>query len=169
VTGKVIGAYSFIPWLLVYDKLPSESNRWRFSMQRWSKGASVTLGGAVHELGRAMALDFEMSPAQLLAVKREIVAGALAKYRQRRGAALTWDDPALGDPAFFRRDIQPLLERLDKAGESVTDKLSDAGVESLFAEVVPDWMEFGTLVAELRANYLKERLFARADGSGAGR
>ncbi len=123
----------------------------------------------MHELGRAMALDFEMSPAQLLAVKREIVAGALAKYRHGREDALIWDDPALGDPAFFRREIQPLLERLDKAGESVTDKLSDAGVESLFAEVVPDWMEFGTVVAGLRANYLKERLFLRTDESGAGR
>ena len=128
----------------------------------------MTLGGSVHELGRAPALDFEMSDAQLLAVKREIVAGALAKYRHGKEDALTWEDPALGDPAFFRSKVQPLLERLDKAGESVTDELTDADVEALFTEVVPDWMEFGHVLAELRADYLEERLFSMGGRTGTG-
>lgn len=162
VTDGGVGAYTFIPWLLVYDKLPSESNRWIFSMQRNSKGGFVTLGGAVHELGRALELNFEMTREQLLAVKREIAARAYAKYQKDRnrpdGVAL-WGDPVLGDPAFDKAAVQPLLSALDKAGETINEKMTEAEVEMLFEKFVPDWMELAYRTAELRRAYLEQKFF----------
>jgi len=161
ITDTAIGAYTFIPWLLVYDKLPADSNKWIFSMQRWTKGGSVTLGGAVHELGRAVNLDFQMSKAQLLAVKREIISRAYAKYRQereKREGVSIWNDPVLGDIEFYQKSVQPLLERLDQAGETVNKKMTDPEIELLFSQFVPQWMELSYEVAELRINYLKNKL-----------
>src|SRR5690606_18919589 len=135
VRDGAIGACTFIPWLMVYDTLPSASNPWVFSMQRFSPNVSVTLGGAVHELGRALKLNFEMSPEQALAIKREIVIRAYAKYkadRSRADGVSIWSDPELGDPQFYTSDIEPLLERLDKAGEALDGDLSDTAVDALF-------------------------------------
>lgn len=161
VTETGLGAYTFIPWLLVYDKLPSETNPWIFSMQRNSKGGFVTLGGAVHELGRAVQLKFEMNEEQLLAVKREIIARAFAKYqkdRTRLDGVVLWSDPELGDPAFDKAAIQPLLADLDKAGERIKEPMTAAEVDRVFAQVVPEWMELTYKTAELRQAYLEQKL-----------
>ncbi len=156
-TPTGVGAYTFIPWLLVYDKLPSAANPWYLSVIRGSKGGSVTLGGKGHELGRALEMTFEMTPAQLLAIKREIIAEAFAQYqaeRKRLDGVSLWKDSDLGDSAFYTSDVQPVFEALDKAGEKVAGVLTDAEVESLFTQCVPDWMEIKFKVAELRRDYL---------------
>jgi hypothetical protein len=157
-----IGAYTFIPWLLVYDKLPSDSNRWRLGLQRYSKGGALTLGGTVHEIGRSLELAFDMPKERLLAVKRDIVTRAFAKYqadRKRADGVSLWSDPVLGDPAFYTNAVLPVLEALDKAGETVGGAMTDSDVESLFETRVPDWMELSFKVAELRRDYLKAKLF----------
>jgi hypothetical protein len=149
--------------LLVYDALPSASNPWIFSMQRFSPNVSATLGGAVHELGRALKLNFEMNRKQALTVKRAIVIRAYAKYRTERlrpdGVSI-WKDPELGDPQFYKSDVMPLLERLDKAGAILKNDLSDTEVEDLFKEIVPAWMELSYEVADLRKAYLRKRFFS---------
>ncbi|OGV52939.1 MAG: hypothetical protein A2X49_10630 [Lentisphaerae bacterium GWF2_52_8] len=163
VTQTGLGAYTFIPWLMVYDKLPSENNKWIFSMQRWSKGVSCTLGGAVHELGKALQLNFEMSKEQLLAIKRELVVRAYAKYQgdvARADGVSIWKDPVLGDPEFYKSEIAPLLETLNKAGEKVNDKISDADTELLFEQFVPEWLELRYKAAELRSKYLKAQVLS---------
>ena len=86
------------------------------------------------------------------------------KIREGQGDFIQrWNDPLLGDPAFYAAVVAPLVERLDKAGAELTAPCADAEVERFFTEFAPLWAEIGYELAERRTQYLNDRLFAEED------
>ena len=53
-----------------------------------------------------------------------------------------------------------MVAALNTYGKMVKPGVSDADVETLFAEAVPKWMEIEYVVADLRTRYMSDKLFA---------
>jgi len=161
LSDRGFGAALFIPWVMLYDRLPREGDTWPFNIIRWGRAGGVTWSGKVHEIHRFGKVRWAgLGPERLLAIKRRIVLKALARYRKARDEAVAhWKDEVLGDPGFFEKCLLPVVERLDRFASAAGDDMSDAEVETLFIEAVPDWMEFDYKVAESRRLYLNRKFF----------
>ncbi len=164
VIDNGFGVHVFIPWELVYDKLPVNGETWPFNVIRWSRAGGVTWRGKVHDIHNFGVVRWNgLTPDRMLAIKRKIVMKGLAKYRKAKGAALAhWSDEVIGDPEFYNQALLPTVERLDEMDKKVNDTMTSGEVATLFEEAVPDWMEFDHLVGELRREYLVKRLLADA-------
>lgn len=153
-------AHTFIPWLSVYDRLPVDGNVWCFGVQAWK--ANRTISGLVHELERALKLRFEFTPKQLTDLKRNLAIAAFNRYNavRRNGGAFiqTWNDPLLGDPEFYKAELAPLLEELDKAGEQLLAPAPDSQIDEIYAKYVPLWAEIQYEVADRRSKWLRDSL-----------
>ena len=164
LTPEGVVAHLHLPWISFYDNLPIDGKLWNLGVIRSCKGGMQTVGGIVHELSRGLQIKFELTPAQLLALKRKVSVIAYNRYRKiREGQGdfiQRWNDPLLGDPAFYAAVVAPLVERLDKAGAELTAPCADAEVERFFTEFAPLWAEIGYELAERRTQYLNDRLFA---------
>ena len=154
-------AHTFIPWLAMYDKLPVAGNVWKFGMQRWGK-APCTLSGLVHELERALRLEFGFKPGELTDIKRTVAMLAFNEYRKTRqdkGAFIqTWNDKLLGDPEFYESEVKDLVAELDAAGEKLMSPALDPEIAGIYDRYVPLWAEIEYVIADRRSAYLKERL-----------
>ena len=162
-TGLVNGGFGaslFIPWELVYDRLPAEGDAWPFNVIRWTRAGGVTWHGRVHAIHDFGRVQWEgLTPERLLGIKRKLVMKGFGNYQKsRRDLVAFWKDEVLGDPAFYQQAVQPVVEKLDASGKKVDPKMTTEDVTSLFAEAVPDWMEFSYKVAELRRVYLAAKL-----------
>lgn len=157
-----IGSYVFIPWEALYDKLPLDGKPWRFSIIRWSPAGGFTWGGRVHETGAWGRIDWEApGTEQLLKIKQRIVRRAWAKYNRSKQELTTfWTDEEIGDPDFYNSRLKAVIARLDAPAKLLaeTGKPAAGQLEELFAQYVPDWMEFERLAAELRREYLNGKL-----------
>ena len=166
VSGGNWGTYIFFPWEALYDQLPFDTgDDWLFECIRWSPVGGLSWGGGrVHETGKWGTIKWQPPTAeQLLKIKSNLVRKAWTKYRKSRDAAVWhWRDSKLGDREFYDQCLAPEIERLNKLGEAMKDpaKLSGPQIKQIFAEAVPDWMEFGRLIEEHRTEYLTRKLFA---------
>lgn len=168
VTPDGIGAYTFFPWMLCYDSLPVAGNSWKLGIHRSDKagdtGIRVGFGGHVHELGRGLTLQFDFPPDRLGAIKRTIALRAFAGYRairnDRGGFLAEFNDPELGDPAFYAAELDSFLKELDTAGERLlAEPAPGAGdIDTIFETYVPLWAEIKYIVADKRTAYLKRAL-----------
>lgn len=160
-----IGTYIFVPWEALYDKLPLDGAKWPFGFIRWTPAGGITWGGRVHEIGQWGLVEWEKpSPEQALTIRKNIVRKAFGKYKKSREVATThWTDKMLGDPQFYSECVEPVIQRLNKCGDSLKDieKMNSQEVDALFKDAVPDWMEFDYLVSELRSRYLQNRILAK--------
>ena len=165
VTPEGVVAHLGIPWTSVYDHLPADGNPWLLGLQRSCPGGMQTISGLVHELSRGMRIEFPFTPEQLTGLKRSIAVAAFNRYqalRNNKGKFLqTWNDPVLGDPAFYAAEVAPLLETLDAAGVQLMAPAPDADVERIFRETVPLWAEIEYEVADRRTRYLNAQFFAK--------
>lgn len=165
VSGEDIGTYIFIPWGALYDKLPLNGETWRFGCIRWSPAGGLTWGGKVHETGEWGHIQFDRpTPEQAHVIKKNVARKAWGKYKKTKGALTArWTDEMTGDPEFYNEMVKPAIERLDAYGARLKDhrSLTRHDVAELFTEAVPDWMEFGYLVSELRREYLEGVLVAK--------
>ena len=154
-------AHTWIPWTAVYDKLPTDGNVWKFGMQRWGK-ARATLSGNVHELERALRLKFALTQQELTSVKRTVAIMSFNRYnkvRQSKGEFIqTWNDKVLGDPAFYKSEVEGLIADLDAAGERLMAPAPDAQIAAIYDRYVPLWAEIRYVIADRRAAYLKRQL-----------
>jgi len=154
------GTRVFIPWWALYDKLPAGDEAWPFSIIRWMPGGGVTWGGKVHEIGNWGVVEWEApADAQRLAILKKIVARAWGSYAQvREELSPLWSDTVVGDPEFHRKVLAPAIARLDARGAGL-DGPADVTIDALFRDAVPEWMEFGYVVDELRRTYLEDSMF----------
>ena len=162
-TGLVNGGFGaslFIPWELVYDRLPAEGEAWPFNVIRWTRSGGVTWHGRVHAIHDFGRVQWEgLTPERLLGIKRKLVLKGFSNYQKsRRELVAFWKEEVLGDPVFFQQVLLPVVEKLDAFGQQVDVQMSPAAVASLFADAVPDWMEFNYKVADLRREYLAGKL-----------
>ncbi len=160
-----LGVSLFIPWEVVYDKLPKEGELWPFGLINFARQGGFTWGsGQTHEMSRFGKVRFVGIEKALPAIRRAIVMKAFANYKESvRGARRFWNDEVKGDRAFFNNVLVPEIAKLDELGKRVTPDMSKEDVELLFAQAVPNWMEFNYLVAELRTQFLNDRLFSQAN------
>ncbi len=166
-TPDGFGISMFLSWDLFYDKLPVDGTKWRFESIRWTRSGGFSFAGSqsVHNPSSWGDIIFSgLTPQNLNAIKRAIIFDAVAKYRDAKGITKPvgqWNDPELGDPAFYQADVAPLLARLDKYADMVNKDMTAADADKIFNEAVPGWMEINYRVAALRAQYLKENLIAK--------
>jgi len=160
-----VGTYIFIPWEALYDKLPLDGEKWLFGIIRWTPAGGITWGGKVHETGKWGLVEWEKpTPEQALAVRKNIVRKAWARYKKSRETQTThWKDPILGDGRFFDEMINSVIQRLDRYGDGLKDpgNLTSEEAVELCKNAVPDWMEFDYLVSDLRRKYLENTLIAK--------
>ncbi len=166
LTKKGFAAHIEIPWLYVYDRLPGSenSNTWKLGLCVWGKGTR-SLGGLVHELGRALKLDFQMTPEQRTALERTICIQAFARYNQIRqdagGIIQNWNDYLLGDPEFYEKCLKDYIAELDEAGKKLMAPAADADIHAFYTKYAPQWAEINYMLDEKRAEYLKNKLFSK--------
>ncbi len=172
-TQDGFATYLFYDWALFYDHLPANGEAWQFDNIRWTRSGGYSWAGSQSVHNRSSWGDIVFSgltPNNLRAIKRRLVYKAHARYKlernaNERGAIDFWQDEELGDPEFYNAALAPLVAKLDTYGKKVARDMSDADVDLLFVEAVPEWMEFSYVAAELRKAYLDERMFA--DDGGA--
>jgi hypothetical protein len=157
------GAVVFLSWDLFADKLPINGTRWQLEAIRWSRNGGFSFGGSqsVHNRSNFGEIEFEGLDAKALtAIKRRIVTDAVADYRkaiQINAPVGRWDDPDLGDTAFYQKIVKPEIDRLQPYADMVTASMSDADVEKMFTEAVPEMRNLEFRIAAARADYLKEK------------
>jgi hypothetical protein len=164
VLDKGFGASFFFPWEMLYDKLPKDGDSWRFGLLNWTRAGGVSWGGKVHEIHKWGQVQWSgLTPERVLAIKRKLVMKGFGNYKKTRDLlVIHWKDEMLGDPAFYKESLLPVITKLDEYGKSVGGDMTPAQIESLFTEAVPDWMEFSYTVSELRQDYLHKTLFNTA-------
>lgn len=161
-TPEGYASHAFIPWIAVYDKLPSKDNQWILGLQV-KNGDFRTLSGLVHEMGRGLKLDFEFTPAQRAALEKTICIQAFNRYNTIRknagGIIQNWNDYLLGDPEFYEAVLKDYIAELDEAGKKLQEAKTDAEIHALFVKYAPQWAEINYILEEKRAAYLKDALF----------
>jgi tetratricopeptide (TPR) repeat protein len=162
-TNYGFGVSLSLSWESFYDKLPANGTKWQFEAIRWTRAGGFSFAGSQSVHNRSSWGDIVFSgltDKNLIAIKRGIIFKALAKYKTAikvTGDAGKWADPELGDPAFYQQDIEPLLHRWEQYASKVNGEMTDADVEVLFQQAVPDWMEINYRIAALRRQYLMDK------------
>lgn len=152
----------FIPWSFFYNVLPWDTGKnWRFNVIRWTPAGGITWGGRVHELGRMGEVVWGKIPPEIREQARAfLVNQAAAKFEaDSKRLSESWNDPELGDPAFFRASLEPAFKKLaDSLQAYRSGKLDD---KAFRGEVLPDLLNCDLLAQELRAAYLKKTFLSR--------
>ena len=155
----------FLSWQLFSDKLPEDGDIWDFDTIHWAPAGafSWSSGGTAHARSTWGELHFNLSKSDILKIKRTAVYGALANYKRERrttrgydGIIGHWSDAALGDTNFYNEAVAPLVEKLDSFTKLASSSMTDADVERLYAEAVPQWNNIVYIINDLRVKYLKE-------------
>lgn len=164
VVEKGWGTAIFIPWEMLYDKLPfmdGNDDTWRFSIMRWGP-VSLSWGGRVHETSRWGLVNWQAPTAELkTAILRRLIKRGWWKYTVHKAAATEfWSCPYRGDPDFYENAVKPVLAVSDAYEEKIEsiDTWNPNMVEDVFKNMVPLWMEFDYEVETLREKYLQEML-----------
>ena len=157
-----VATFIFIPWEVLYDRVPLAGDYWRFSVMRWG-GPSVTWGGKVHDTGNFGLVHFQPPNAkQRLDIEKRMLRAGWSKFRATAKETVTyWSDQQVGDLDFFNGTLKPVIDRYTMAGESLgePDGWDDDAIEKGQA-FLADWMEFKYKVAELRTEYLMDKRFS---------
>lgn len=164
-----VGTFVFIPWHLLYERVPLDGDEWRFTVIRWmpfGKAGGVTWGGRVHETGKFGLVEFEKpTKAQREAIERRLLQYAWYKFQATSGQIRTyvgWNDEFVGDPEFHEKVLVPEIARLKTLGEKWGDPEKWTAQQIAEGMVhLKDFMEFDYKVSALRAKYLEDKLFSR--------
>lgn len=165
------GTAIFIPWEVLYDKLPfveGNDTTWRFTICRWGP-VRMTWGGRVHETGRWGWIDWQPpSDAQRLAIQRRLIQRAWWRFQTAKNTVSGeletlwdyWQCERRGDPAFYREMLAPFKAQFDDYTEKIKtlEDWDAQTVEAVFAQHVPVWMGVTFEIDALRAAYLTRRL-----------
>lgn len=149
----------FFPWEAFYQKLPAKpGTAWKLEFLCWGTGTSWGGAQGIHESSSWGDLVFNLTPAQLTAIRRRLV---LATYRNWNAAPQgtcapfdRWADDVIGDPDFYRTCLKPLENELRGYAARVKPDMTDADVNEIFVKGVQRWMGLKYEIDLLRRNYL---------------
>lgn len=120
-------------------------------------------GGKSHELGRGPKLLFEMNDAQAARIREGECRQAVGAYRKVRtdwAEAGFWNDPHLGDPAFYKEVVVPYLRKLDAPAERVVRLEATAeDYAAYFQKYALEWSDLRIMINRKRQEYLEKRFF----------
>ena len=159
LTDSGYALHAFIPWEMFLDKLPLEDRQW--SLGFIGNGGSVN--GYVHELERALKLDFDIPKNIMIRIMKNTGLRAFYRYQKVREPAYefirTWEsDKELGDADFYARELASFIQELDDAGARL-EKSTDANeIKQLYTKYAPLWHNIRYEVSERRTNYLRKKI-----------
>ncbi len=156
-------AHLFFPWELFAYELPKDGDMWRFALiGGWAGQFGALGGGAVHELGRAMQLKFDVSKKEAKAIKIGLLRACVREYTKVRSLfenAEFWVDPHLGDPAFYEAVVKPYLAELDEVKKAICSPDFDTDkVDEYLTKYLEDLVDFRLRLDAKRSAYLKAKL-----------
>jgi len=160
-----VATFVFIPWEILYDRVPLDGEYWRFSVMRWG-GPSVTWGGKVHDTGNFGLVHFQPpNGKQRLEIEKRILRAGWSKFRATaKEATGNWSDEEVGDLDFYNGRLKPVIDRYTMAGESLGEPDGwDGDTIETGQAFLADWMEFKYKVAELRTEYLMDKRFSGSE------
>ena len=137
-TGYAI--HTFIPWEMYLDKLPSKNRQWTLGYI----GNGGSMNGFVHELERALKLDFNIPKNVLIQIMKNTGLRAFYRYKKLRDPAYefirTWEsDKDLGDAEFYTAELADFIRELDDAGAKL-EMTNDADeIEKIYTKYAPLW------------------------------
>ena len=166
---SVISLLSFA-WYKVFDKLPSNGDKWYFEPLCWSQGG-WSWGGSkgVHNRSNFGALVFEgITPKAAAAIRHIVLKKASdvywnAKSARSNGCIEFWKDPVLGDPAFYNECLKPVVARLDPYAGRVKADMTDEDVMDVYDNAAKEWMNIEFIVSRLRERYIERTLIDQAN------
>ena len=157
---KVV-TYLSLSWEMFALTLPKDGDVWDFESIRWARAGNNAWNGTETIHGRSTwgKLVFDLPAAARHAIlRRQIVAASSAYKREKspyaNGCLEFWNDPLLGDPAFYAKCVKPIVDRLDACLPLVGPDMSDADVDKLAAEALNGWLTIRPTVAAERVKYL---------------
>lgn len=159
--------HTFIPWSMVYTRMPSDGDTWPTAMCASMPAGTFTLGGgAVHELGRGMRMKFAMSASEARVVRRALVrraAGDFLRFRAPWENVEMWGDSVLGDPAFYAAVVKPWAAEHEEAARGLVKRadadVSDAEYDALAARHLAAWSDPQLTLDAMRSEWLGHRYF----------
>ncbi len=157
-TGYVF--HLFAPWILHWTRLPQNGDAWRLALiAGWGDQFGALGGGFVHELGHAMRIVFDVSPEERQAMRRGLLneaAGDFKKANAKWENAGFWEDPHMGDPTFYYKEVEPFLTALNADAKVLAENPDDATFERLWKDRLEPWADFILAVNALRVAWLEE-------------
>lgn len=159
--------HTFIPWSMVYTRIPSDGDTWQVVMCASMPAGTFTLGGgAVHELGRGMKMKFKLSADESRIIRRAIVrraAGDFLRFRAPWENVEMWGDSILGDPEFFDTVVKPWAAEHEQAARGLVKRadadVSDAEYDALAARHLSAWYDPRLTLDAMRSEWLENRYF----------
>ncbi len=153
----------FFPWDAFYQKLPAApGTEWKFDVL--TDGFSWGGSQGVHESSSWGRLVFNLTPAQLTAVRRRLLlknAKSWKRGEKREYAVVApfdrWADPVVGDPDFYKASLKPLEEELTAYSKRVKPDMTDADVNEIYEKAVPRWIGLKHEIDRLRREYLTKK------------
>lgn len=156
--------HTVFPWIMFIRELPSDGTVWRGVVEgSWGDGARALGGGKSHELGRGPRFVFKMDDAQAAKIREGVcrqAVGAYKKVREDWAETGFWDDPHLGDSAFYKEVVAPYLEKLDGPASKVVRLEATPADYAEFAEKYAlEWSDLRMMINRKRADYLETKMF----------
>ena len=153
--------HALMPWTGATRALPTDGTRWYALASAYAHKGSGRIGGAsVHEFGHGAHLTFRLSDEDVRKVRLGALRAAAGDYLRARAkweSADFWDDPHLGDRAFYAEVVKPLTAELDASAKAFCaneGELSSEEVAKLVRTRFAAWAEFEMNVERARAAYL---------------
>lgn len=150
----------YAPWILHWTRLPQNGDAWRLALiVGWGDQFGALGGGMVHELSHAMRIVFDLTPEERQAMRRGLLneaAGDFKKANAKWENAGFWEDPHMGDPDFYYKEVEPLVMALNKDAKALADGPDAETFERLWNERLESWADFILTVNALRVKWLEE-------------
>ena len=157
------------PWANLFDKLPKPGDYYKFDCIAWAPGGAKTWAGmrGIHHASDWGHLVFDLTPAQLTEIRRELILSSYKKWRtvtipgtKARAMDITekWDDAMIGARAFYAKCLKPFLDAADADAKRVTPEMDDAAVNEIFERSLGKWVGLRHEIDALRKQYLLDEL-----------
>ena len=157
--------YMSLSWEAFYDKLPVDGYTWNFDNIHWSRFGGHSWNGVKTLHGRDSwgELAFEISPEQLLRIKRNIIYSARKDYLKEKVTTHHYygavDRMKAEKPEFYEKCVADLIKKLDSYLPLVKADMDAETINKVFDEAVYQWNEIEFIVDKLYSNYMAEKLF----------
>lgn len=150
----------FAPWILHWTRLPKNGDAWRLALiAGWGDQFGALGGGIVHELGHAMKIVFDVSYPERQAMRHGLLNQAAGDFRKANAKWENvgfWEDPHMGDPVFYYKEVEPFVMELNKDAKALADGPDEATFERLWNERLEQWADFILAVNAMRVKWLEE-------------
>ena len=152
------------PWEAFYQRLPEKAGEyWKFECLCWGLGCSWGGAQGIHESSSWGHLVFNLTPAQLTAIRRRLVLNTCRKWDKAPVGICApferWADDVIGDPEFYRECLKPLQDELAACAARVKPDMTDADVDDIYLNGARRWMGLNFEIDALRRKYLTEKNF----------